>query len=64
MLAVHRPTGLPHPSLQLPLAGVYCDGEIGPAILNAKSALRWAGEAGGSALQGSSTILTALVGTR
>lgn len=34
--------------LQLPLAGVYCDGEIGPTVLNAKSALHWAGDGSGS----------------
>ncbi|KAL4443953.1 hypothetical protein ABPG75_011690 [Micractinium tetrahymenae] len=40
-------------SAGLPLAGVYCDGEIGPAVLNAKSALRWAEGAGGSTANGS-----------
>ena len=51
--------------MQLPLAGVYADGEIGPTIHNATSVLRWSGRRGGggsstSKVQGFTTVITAL----
>ena len=56
---------LSHPPMQLPLAGVYADGEIGPTIHNATSVLRWSGRRGGggsstSKVQGFTTVITAL----
>ncbi len=45
----------PRPQLQLPLAGVYCDGEIGPITQLDSQQKR-------CAVQGFSTILTALAG--
>ncbi|PSC69328.1 FIST C domain [Micractinium conductrix] len=57
--AMHASSG------QLPLAGVYADGEIGPTIHNATSVLRWSGRRGGggsstSKVQGFTTVITAL----
>lgn len=58
-----------HPA-QLPMCGLYADGEIGPEIWDARSALRWAGPAtpsgskagvaARSKLQGFTTIVTSL----
>lgn len=39
----------PLPALQLPMAGGFLDGEIGPEILDARSALHWRGAAGAAA---------------
>lgn len=38
--------------LQMPFAGFYADGEIGPEVTNGRSALRWAGGGGGDAGSG------------
>ncbi len=55
---------------QLPMCGLYADGEIGPEVHNALSGLRWAGTgatarssnggraAAGTKLQGFTTIVT------
>lgn len=48
----------------LPLAGVYCDGEIGPTVLNAKSALHWAGDGSGSGSAATSCAGQGGAGTR